>query len=268
MNRARNQRLPLGAFCFEKSPSHFFGKPAPLLCGNQEKMELFRRAGLEFVIFGDFGEMKDMSPEEFVADFLYNRCKCRMAVCGFNYTFGKNGSGQPEDLARQFGLKNDCVVSIVPPVTDGGLPVSSTAIRYMIENRCPDDAARLLGRPFAIVGAVKKGRQIARKMKTPTANITFPENGVVPAYGVYAVNVRLGEKTYGGIANVGVRPTFDDGDDVWCETFIFDFDEDLYGREIEVSFLKFIRDEKGFDTVDKLADQIRKDIDFAKKYFS
>lgn len=268
MNGARNQRLPLGAFCFEKHPSHFFGKPTPLLCNNDQKMELFRRAGLEFVIFGDFGELKDMSPEEFATDFLLNRCKCRMAVCGFNYTFGKKGAGQPEDLARWFGDKEDCSVSIVPPVTDGGQSVSSTAVRYLLENRRPDDATRLLGRPFTIRGAVEKGRQIGRKMKTPTANITFSENGVVPSYGVYAVNVRVGNSSYKGIANVGVRPTFDDGGKVVCEAFIFDFEGDLYGQEIEVAFLHFLREEKSFDTVEKLACQIHSDIDSAKQYFS
>ena len=100
LNKTRKQRLPLGAFCFEQHPSQHFGKPVALLCDNDQKIELFRQAGLQFVIFCDFAEFKDMPPEEFVAKFLIHQCQCRMAVCGFNYSFGKKGAGNADVLKK------------------------------------------------------------------------------------------------------------------------------------------------------------------------
>ena len=267
LNKTRKQRLPLGAFCFEQHPSQHFGKPVSLLCDNDQKLELFRRAGLQFVIFCDFAEFKDMPPEEFVAKFLIHRFQCRMAVCGFNYSFGKKGAGTPDDLMRWLGSQADCAVSIVPPVTDCGESVSSTRIRSMLERGHPEDAARLLGRPFSLRGTVKKGKQIGRQMQTPTANLYFPDHSVIPARGVYAVRVKTGRRIYNGISNVGLRPTFEgDVGEVNCETFLFDFNGDLYGKKIEVAFLRFLRSERTFSTPEALAEQIQADIAHAKEY--
>lgn len=267
VNKTRANRLPLGALCFEQHPSHYFGKPAPMLCDNKDKIELFRRAGLQFVIFCDFAQMKDMSPEEFVAKVLIHQCQCRIAVCGFNYSFGKKGAGTPEDLKRWLGSQADCQVSVVPPVTDCGESVSSTRIRTMLEQGHPEDAARLLGRPFTLRGSVKKGKQIGRQMQTPTANLCFPDHSVIPARGVYAVRVKTGRRIYAGISNVGLRPTFEgDAGEVNCETFLFDFNGDLYGKHIEISFLRYLRAERTFASPEALAEQIQKDIAHAREY--
>lgn len=268
LNKQRRQHLPLGALCFTEHPTHYFGKPTPLLCSNEEKIDLFRRAGLQFVIFCDFAQLKDLSPEDFVAKILIKTCQCRIAVCGFNYTFGKKGAGTPEDLVRWLGSQADCTVSVVDPVTDSGRSVSSTTIRSMLESGHPEDATRLLGRPFTLTGKVEGGRQIGREMHTPTANLSFPSHSVIPAHGVYAVTAKVGRRTFFGISNVGVRPTFtDDGEHVTCETYLFDFNGDLYNKEITISFLHFLRAERAFPDKDALSAQIQKDIDRAKEYF-
>ena len=267
LNKQRKRRLPLGAFCFTQHPMQYFGKPIPLLCDNEEKMELLCRAGLQFIIFCDFAELKDMSPEEFVAKVLIHQCQCRMAVCGFNYTFGKKGAGTPDDLMRWLGAQTDCTVSVVPPVTDCGESVSSSRIRSMLERGHPEDAARLLGRPFTLRGTVRKGKQVGRQMQTPTANLCFPDHSVIPARGVYAVRVKTGRRIYAGISNVGLRPTFEgDTGEVNCETFLFDFNGNLYGKKIEVSFLRYLRAERTFPSQEALAEQIQKDIAHAKEY--
>ena len=137
----------------------------------------------------------------------------------------------------------------------------------MLEQGHPEDAARLLGRPFTLRGIVKKGKQVGRQMQTPTANIFFPDHSVTPARGVYAVRVKTGRRIYEGISNVGLRPTFEgDAGEVNCETFLFDFKGDLYGKEIEVSFLRYLRAERTFPTPEALAEQIQKDITHAKEY--
>ena len=148
LNEVREEPISLGAFCFENHPFLHFGKPVSLLSSNEEKMELLRKAGLDFVIFGNFAKLKDLSPEEFVKDFLIDRCDCRLAVCGFNYSFGAKGKGTADDLKRLLEAEKDRTVSIVPPVTDGDRPISSTVIREMLESGRNEDASRLLGRPF------------------------------------------------------------------------------------------------------------------------
>ena len=268
LNKKRSPHLPLGAFCFTSHPSQYFGSPIPLLCDTEQKMELFRRAGLQFIVLCDFEEMKDMSPEEFVADVLIRDCKCRIAVCGFNYTFGKKAAGKAEDLANWLGTQPGREVSIVPSVTDGRHVVSSSVIRKMLEGGHPEDATRLLGRPYSLSGKVKKGKQVGRKLSAPTANLIFPPNRLVPAHGVYAVTVRVGRRTYFGICNVGKRPTFDDGNEITCETYLFDFNGDLYRKTIEVSFLHFLRSERAFASEAELSLQIQKDVEKAKAYFS
>lgn len=142
----RDERLPLGAFCFEKHPSSYLGDPTPLLSSNEEKIELFQKAGLDFVIFGDFAGLKNMTPEEFIKDFLIEKCKCFIAVCGYNYSFGAKGAGTPDQLKELFEAYSGRTVSVVSEVTVDGRPVSSTAIRAMLERGQREEAERLLGR--------------------------------------------------------------------------------------------------------------------------
>ncbi|MBR6554289.1 MAG: adenylyltransferase/cytidyltransferase family protein [Clostridia bacterium] len=199
-NEKLSTPLALGAFCFERHPSFYFGKPSPLLCSNEEKMEQFRKAGLQFVIWGDFAELKDLSPREFVTEFLWNTCGCRMAVCGFNFTFGKKGAGTPEDLIRLFAEAGDGIVSVVPPVTDEGASVSSTSIRNLLEKGDPAHAARLLGRPFTAECRIveqSRGEVI----------LAFPANGVIPGDGNYRVQAKIGEDVYESSARVDTSCT-------------------------------------------------------------
>ena len=259
--------FPLGAFCFTEPPARYFGTPVGRLTDNAKKIELFRREGLQFVIFCDFERVVDLSPEEFVKDVLVRECDCRLAVCGYNYTFGKHAAGTAEHLAALLGTQPGRAVSIVPPVMDGRHAVSSSLIRERLLQGHPEDAARMLGRPYSLEGEVTRGKRLGRSLGFPTANLTFPGDALIPAKGVYAVTVRLGKQTYLGISNVGVRPSFDDGDHVTCETHLFDFSGDLYGRRLEVSFLKFLRDERSFCSVDELREQLHKDAQDALAYF-
>ena len=266
-NAARAERLLLGAFCFAEPPSRFLGNPTPQLITSEEKIELLREQGLHFMVLYDFMEIKDLCPMDFVKDILMGTLHCKLAVCGFNYSFGKKGAGKAQDLQNWLGTQPGCEVHVVPAVTDGRHTVSSTVIRSMLEKGHPEDATRLLGRPFSVTGVVTRGKQLGQAMGFPTANIPFPAGSLVPAHGVYAVTVRVGKKTYYGISNVGSRPTFDDGESVNCETFLFDFHGDLYGKTIRVSFLHFLRAERAFGSADDLRAQIERDITRALEYF-
>ena len=262
-----HETVPLGAFCFAEPPSKYFGKPVPQLTSNEEKMELLRRAGLQFIVLCDFAEVVDLSPEEFVSRILIDACGCKLAVCGYNYTFGKNAAGKAEDLARLLTADKHRAVSIVPAVTDGRHTISSSVIRTMLEGGHPEDAARLLGYPYTLRGEVLGGKQLGRALGFPTANLTFPEGALIPHHGVYAVTLRLGKRQYCGIANVGIRPTFADGEHVTCEVFLLGFDGDLYGKKVAVSFLHFLREERQFDSPEQLRAQIARDVTAATEYF-
>ncbi len=266
-NAARSTPLLLGALCFRTPPSHTLGNPVPQLTTNQEKFELLRRAGLHFVLLYEFDELKDLSPEEFVKDILIAKHNCLLAVCGFNYTFGKRGAGTPQQLAEWLSAQQDAEVGIVPAVTDGRHTVSSTVIRSMLERGHPEDANRLLGHHFTLEGKVERGKRLGRVLGFPTANLRFPANSLVPAHGVYAVAVRLGRKHYRGIANVGIRPTFDNDDLANCEVHLLDYEGYLYGKTLRVSFLHFLRAERAFANADALQAQIQNDISAALEYF-
>ena len=148
----------------------------------------------------------------------------------------------------------------------GTHPVSSSLIRTMLEEGRPEEAAALLGRPFFLTGKVESGKHIGRVMGYPTANLTFQRDGLIPAHGVYASTVRVGRRTYTAVSNVGCRPTFDDGNAVNCETFLFDFHGDLYGKALRISFLRFLREEKKFASVQELEAQIATDVQRAREY--
>ena len=266
-NAQRTERLPMGALLFSTPPSLFLSStPIPQLNTLEEKLELLREAGLHFAIIYDFAQLKDLSPDDFVRRILIEQCHCRLAVCGFNYTYGAKGAGNVETLSDTFGSQPGRTLSVVPAVMDGRHCVSSSVIRSMLEQGHPEDAARLLGRPFFLTGTVIDGRHVGTGMGTPTANLTFPEGGLVPAHGVYLTMVRIARRTYAAISNVGTRPTFTDGDAVNCETFIFDYNGDLYGKTLRISFLRFLRAEKKFASMEELKKQIRLDIARAKEY--
>ncbi|MBR7112417.1 MAG: bifunctional riboflavin kinase/FAD synthetase [Clostridia bacterium] len=268
-NAARAQKLPLGVLCFTTPPTATLNKqPTPQLTTLEEKLALIAAAGLDFAVLYDFPSIKDMPPEQFVSEILVGECNAKMLVCGFNYSFGAHGAGTPTDLERLFCTQDDRALSVMPPVTDGPLTVSSSLVRALLLGGHPDDAARLMARPYTLTGTVTDGRRLGRTMGLPTANLTFPDGALVPLHGVYAVTVKIGTRTYQGISNVGTRPTVNHGRDVNCETFIFDFKGELYGREIKICFLHFLREEQKFEGLDELEAQIRCDIERAKQYLS
>lgn len=265
LNAAREQRLPLGVLCFTTPPAATLSKaPVPQLTALDEKLALIKSTGLDFAVLYDFPAVRDKSPEDFIKDALLGDCHAEMLVCGFNYSFGAKGAGTPSDLVRLFGEGGKRAVSIMEPVMDGAAVVSSSRVREMLQNGHPEDAARLLGRCYSLSGAVREGFARGRTIGIPTANLHFPPDILVPRYGVYAVTVRIGKRTYRGICNVGVRPTVNEGRDVTCETYLFDYSGDLYGKTITVSFVYYLREERKFEDLLDLEAQIREDIVRAK----
>lgn len=255
-------------YTFEVHPNKFIsdGKtPLKLMTNNRQKADILESMGVGHVFFENFECVRDMSPADFVKDVLIGTFNCGVAVCGYNFSFGKKGEGNSEFLRDELAKYGaECV--IVEPVTQDGVPVSSTRIRGLIENGDVDEAAKLLGRPFALRRPVLHGKMLGRTFGIPTINQSFDKDFVKPAKAVYVCRVELEGKVYPAVCDVGTKPTVS-GKELLAETHIIGYDGDLYGKTVEVAFLKKLRPEEKFADTNELKTAIENDIADAKKYF-
>ena len=237
--------------------------PLPRITDLEEKRLLFAQHGIDILIALEFNSVKDMSAEDFVRQILQQMCNCKMAVCGFNFRFGAGGAGTHDTL---ISLMNGNAV-VVPPVVIDGTTVSSTAIRAAISEGNMIKANSLLGRPFSISSLVRHGRGVGNTLGFATINQHFRPNHVIPARGVYAACCVVDGIALPAVSNVGVHPTFGEGDEIVCETHILDFDGDLYGKTVTTQLHYFIRPERKFDSPRQLTAEVMKNIQTAKDYY-
>jgi len=231
-----------------------------------EKTELLEGMGLDYAYYADFEKVRYFTPEYFVDKILIEQFRATHVVCGFNFTFGAQGIGNAQELSRLLAAKG-IGTTVIPPIICGEVLVSSTFIRYLVESGDMEQTRECLGRNFFITFPVVGGQKLGRTISSPTINQNFPIDHIIPKNGVYIVRAEFDGKVYNAIANVGCRPTVSDSGVVNCETHILDFSGDLVGKEIRVSFLKRLRDEIKFSSVEELADRIKKDIKEARDYF-
>jgi riboflavin kinase/FMN adenylyltransferase len=180
---------------------------------------------------------------------------------GYDYAFGKDREGSIDSL-KHAGRTYGFTVGVIAAVRVNGVVVSSSTIRTLIASGKVEDASGLLGRHYAIEGDVVRGSQRGQQLGFPTANLKTA-NELIPGYGVYAVLASVDGRVHQGVASIGIRPTFDAGP-VSVEVFLFHFEGDLYGRQMEVSFIKRLRGEEKFPDAAALVRQIRKDVEDAK----
>jgi riboflavin kinase/FMN adenylyltransferase len=245
---------PLKILAPEKCP--------PLISIYEEKIRLFEELGIDVLVKIPFTlDFASMPPEDFVKNILCGKLGAKEIFVGSNYRFGKGRQGDVQSL-RELGKKYGFSVNEVEQVSLMGEVISSTKIRNMLKDGEVEHAARLLGRNYAINGIVVKGDGRGRALGFPTANIA-PRHAIIPANGVYAVRIFVRDRFYEGIANIGSRPTFNK-QGLTIEVNIFNFDEDIYGEDISLYFIKRIRAEKKFEGADALIRQINSDIAEAK----
>lgn len=265
---AQDSLIP-GVFCFRDPPAAFFGKDVPVITDTAEKCRLFALAGLKFAFVADFAAIRGISPADFMHDVLYDFCRCRAAACGFNFSFGINASGTPDDLVGFFGHDR---VRVLSPRTVGGVPVSSSRIRTMIEDGDIEEAASLLGHPFSVSGSVIHGRGDGVKLGFPTIN-QIPADGAVRARaGVYisaAVLDTAGDSpVLPAVTDAGVAPTMDTTGVFRYETHLLaPPDRSLYGMSPRVFLLRRLRDEMKFDSPEELVARVEHDTAEARRYF-
>ena len=219
-----------------------------------------RVAGVDHVISVDFETVRNMTPREFVQEYLVGRIDPSAVVCGEDFRFGCGASGNAELLCKLMNEYN-IPVHIADTVMLDDKPVSTSRVKSALSEGDAEAAAMILGRRYSFAYPVEIGKRLGRTIGAPTINQRFPAGMFVPKYGVYATVTEIGDREYPSVTNIGVRPTVDDGDSVTAETYIIGYEGDLYGETIRVSLRKYLRDEIKFDSVEALAEQIRKDAD-------
>ncbi len=261
---AHSKNIASAVFSFKEPPkNYFFKNSAPLLTTPNEKKRLMRSLSPDLFVCVPFdSQIASLSPEEFFENILLKKLNATHIVCGFDYRFGKGGRGNSE-LLTELCNKHGVGLSVIPPVMIDGLSVSSSEIRKLLGDGDVKKAAVLLGRKYSICSTVVDGQHLGRTLGFPTINQLFDKNITPLRRGVYLTKVRLGHSLYSAITNVGVRPTVD-GATLCAETHILDFCGDLYGKNVRVEFVDFIRPEKKFSSVEELSAQVLSDIKAAR----
>lgn len=231
----------------------------------KEKHHLAEELGIEVVVEIPFDErFMHQSPQQFVTEVLVKRCGAKKVVVGTDFRFGHARKGDAkllQEMGKQYGFET----VIMEKLVEDGEVVSSTKIRERIRQGKIEEANALLGTPYRITGKVEKGNQIGRTIATPTANIVPDSVKELPPYGVYAVIVSVEGKQYGGISNLGVKPTISANNAVGLETWLFDASLNLYDKQITVFLIAFQRPEQKFASIESLQEQIKEDTVQAKE---
>jgi riboflavin kinase / FMN adenylyltransferase len=262
---AHEAGCPAGVIIFEPHPREFFHPEEPhfRLTPLPEKLNILENLGLDFAVVLNFdAELVAMPAERFINEVLASRLGVSHVVIGYDFFFGRKRSGTPETM-RDEGEAAGFKTTIVPQQAEDGEAYSSTAIRLHLAQGDVVGAARQLGHWWRVSGPVRGGNKIGSKLGFPTANVDVPP-GTALLHAIYAVRVIVGGKTYGGAAYFGGRPSVDNGVEK-LEVFLFDFDGDLYGQEITVEFIGFVRPDRRFDGLAALKAQIALDCQAARK---
>ena len=259
VNYAKQNGGKSAVITFKDHPCCFFHGVCPKYILTREYREKFiADLGVDYLYELDFEKLAGLSAEEYLENILIKHFSPKSISTGFNHNFGHNKTGDVKFLEQE-SIKYNYKYFALPPQKYDGEVISSTKIRKLLSDGQIDTANKMLGRNFIIEGTVIKGRQIGRTIGFRTANILYPLELIDIPFGVYSVLVDYASQTYQGIANFGVRPTVN-GHGALLEVHILDFERDIYGEVLEVKFIKMLRTERKFDSLDSLKQQISRDI--------
>lgn len=256
-------------FTFSTPPNTFVtGEAATVITTSEERRHNMEKMGIDYLVEYPFtDDVRKMDPSVFVKGILVNRMKAKAMVVGPDCSFGYKGAGNVElleTLSQELGFQ----LYVIEKEKDHRRDISSTYIREELSLGNVAKANELLGEPYAIHGIVVHGNHIGGpKLGFPTANIIPSANKRLPKFGVYVSRVLVEGKYYKGVTNIGRKPTIHGDNPVGVETFIFDFDGDIYGKMIEVQLLEFDREEQQFASLEELKERIKKDKEFSLMYF-
>jgi riboflavin kinase/FMN adenylyltransferase len=237
-----------------------------LILTHKDKMQQLQSYGVRLVVIQAFdAAFAQLTPAEFVNDFLVQRLRTKKVWIGSDFRFGRGRKGSADDLLR-FGAEWGFEVVVVDPILVGGVRVSSSRIRHLLEAGRVDEVEPFLGRYHFVSGTVVGGQRRGRALGFPTANISS-RTELIPPDGVYATFTEVGEERHLSVSNIGTNPTFGDGPRT-VESFILGFDRDIYGEGVKLFFVRRIRDERKFASADQLVAQMREDVSRARAIFT
>lgn len=237
----------------------------PLLTTPEEKKEILAESGLEFAVFLSFTRaLSEYEPRRFVEEILLERLGVEELVIGYDHGFGRDRSGDPSTLVT-IGAEMGFSVDVVPPVSAGGQPISSSRVRTAIRRADLDEARACLGRPYSARGVVVRGDGRGKGLGFATANLRIGERDkLIPPEGIYAVRAQLRSGTFRGALHLGPRPTFK-GSAPTIELHLLDFDRDIYGEDLRVDFIRRLREIRPFASAAELVEQMKEDVEAARR---
>ena len=258
------ERLKACVFTFDPAPGVFFGKEKSLLTTRKEKRILFERKGIDILVEYPFDrETADTEPVPFLDDPIVERIGARLIASGSDVSFGKMGAGNARILGK-YGEDNNIAVRIIDKISielDREYEVSSTLVRQMVSEARMEYAEKLLGIPYFVFGRVVHGNHMGAGLGFPTINMIPDEDKLLPPNGVYTSDVIINGNKYCGLTNIGCKPTVSDHEVRGVETYLYDFEGDVYGQDAEVYLKSFCRPETKFDSLEALKDTLAADID-------
>ena len=279
IKKAKENKRKCIAFTFDPHPQEVLspGRPSFLLTTTDEKVSILQDSALDFLLVHPFNlEIASIEPEVFIEKILLQEIGVSEVIIGYDHRFGKNRRGDYQ-LLQKYSEKKGYRVEVVDPVNINGAPISATRIRKAISEGRFREVTELIGRPYFFSGTVVKGSMRGKDLGVPTANlqVSSPKK-LLPPKGVYTVHVMMTEEfrisnterrisnVYGGMMNIGTRPTFGEKD-LTIEVHLFDFTGDLYGENLTVSVIEKIRDELTLSSAEELKEWMRKDEEIARK---
>jgi riboflavin kinase/FMN adenylyltransferase len=270
VKKARRKRLSSALITFDPHPMNILGQPGkgvPLLISLKHRLFLLEEMGIDFVIVLRFNKKLSRMPAWYFIRKILGKMRVDEIIVGRNFFFGRKRSGSLKDLKKFSGIYG-YKVNFISDIKRSGKVISSTGIRNLILKGDLKSASHLLSRPVTVLGTVVKGKRYGRIIGFRTANID-PHHEAIPPSGVYAVRIKVRKRTYSGILNIGVKPTFVTGSfvdrDSTIEAHIFDFNKHIYGTDVVVMFVKGIRKERKFKDAAGLRAQIAKDEKYARR---
>ncbi len=253
-----SERLSVPAAVFTFSIGDSPKNSTNLLACEERKRELLFAAGVDIVITAPFSAIKNMKAADFVTELIGKEFNAKSIICGYDFRFGEDRVG---DVSLIKSLLSSNQVSVITPdaVSVDGKPVSSTDIRAKITEGNVKKANSLLGYEFSFTAEVIHGKRLGRELGFPTLNQKYPKELVLPRFGVYAVKCIIDGISYGGVANIGVKPTVESREEPICETYVFGYSGDCYGKRCEIRLVEFVREEKRFCSLLELKEQVDRD---------
>lgn len=265
---AKRRGLETVVLSFYPHPTWVIGShKKPLIMARREKKQMIEHLGMDVLVEYPFTKtFSNISPTEFFVSLLVRQLKARAVVVGSNYFFGKAQTGSTavlQTLGKQYGIK----VCVVEAVMINKQMISSTKIRNLIQDGQIEDANEMLGHPYTIMGEVMSGKKLGRTIGYPTLNLVADPTRVYPPNGVYATKVKVYDKTYLGMTNIGFNPTVS-GECKMIETHLFDFNQSIYGEIVTIDFYHYIRPEQKFESIEALQAQLMCDQQSVQDFFN